>query len=314
MSIAHAEKLFRTEYHKHEHKRLGETVTFYQVDDLPQSVANNDKGLSGVYNTFLDALDGSYCASDGGDAPGIDAAHSDPLPRGCKAPHNPSASGDTGVATYQGDNGSVTGCLSGSGQNGTTFAPYTPSGCPWVTSVDATQIQNDQAIKEPESALQTSQSNPGAPGGVITGGGFSNIFPAPDYQSSALAHYFSQHDPGIPSSELIHRTGHAYPDISAIGAPFPTYGNQTLQHYLDTSLPTPMWASIITLINAERQAIGKGPVGFINPVLYKHAADVLTDVRNGSIPGCGSAGFWDPATGMGTPRYPDLLKFFLSLP
>ena len=54
--------------------------------------------------------------------------------------------------------------------------------------------------------------------------------------------------------------GRGYPDISANGATFPTYVNQTLQHYYGTSLSTPLWAAVITLINTERQAVGKGPV------------------------------------------------------
>ncbi|KAK3109916.1 hypothetical protein LTR53_016335 [Teratosphaeriaceae sp. CCFEE 6253] len=350
-----------------------QTVTMYQVDDLPQTEAANAKGLSGLYNTFLDALDGSYCSTGGGDAPGIDAQYPDPLPGGytgrrmcgtytptrvlsvsyAQAEHDfPAkyqqrqcnefmklglqrhtiffASGDTGVATYAGDNGSVSGCLPGLGQQDTIFAPYTPSGCPWVTSVGATQLQSNQNIEDPESVLQTAQSNSGYAGGTISGGGFSNLFPAPAYQQTALAHYFAHHDPGLPSYHdsvspmgsgggVYNRAGRGYPDVSANGANFAMYVDQTLQHYLGTCLSTPLWASIITLINKERQAVGKGPVGFINPVLHQHAARVLTDIRNGSIPGCGSPGFsavegWDLASGLGTPRYPALLRLFLSLP
>lgn len=68
----------------------------------------------------------------------------------------------------------------------------------------------------------------------------------------------------------------------------------------------------------ERVAAGKGPLGFINPVLYRHP-EVLNDITNGTNPGCGTEGFsaaegWDPVTGLGTPNYPKLLELFLSLP
>jgi tripeptidyl-peptidase-1 len=90
-------------------------------------------------------------------------------------------------------------------------------------------------------------------------------------------------------------------------------------------------------INEARIAVGKGPVGFINPVLYQHT-EVFNDIKNGSNPGCHSEGFhavdgyvelvfnaltidiltriysWDPLTGLGTPQYPLLEQLFLSLP
>jgi tripeptidyl-peptidase-1 len=73
-----------------------------------------------------------------------------------------------------------------------------------------------------------------------------------------------------------------------------------------TSLAAPIWGGVITLvsrvslltdlsltiiqINEARSAVGKGPVGFINPVLYQHP-EVLNDIKNGSNPGCHSEGF-----------------------
>ena len=71
-------------------------------------------------------------------------------------------------------------------------------------------------------------------------------------------------------------------------------------------------------INEQRYQIGKGPVGFVPPVLYAHP-EVLNDITNGTNVGCGTEGFhaasgWDPATGLGTPNYPRMLSLFLSLP
>jgi tripeptidyl-peptidase-1 len=71
-------------------------------------------------------------------------------------------------------------------------------------------------------------------------------------------------------------------------------------------------------INEERLAGGKSTVGFVNPVLYANP-NVLNDITKGSNPGCGTDGFsavdgWDPATGLGTPNYPKMLKLFMSLP
>lgn len=71
-------------------------------------------------------------------------------------------------------------------------------------------------------------------------------------------------------------------------------------------------------INQERTAVGKGPIGFVNPVFYSHP-EIFHDIVNGTHPGCGTEGFsavkgWDPITGLGTPDYPKMLELFLSLP
>jgi tripeptidyl-peptidase-1 len=57
----------------------------YQVDDAYYAADGN---ITGFFNTFLDALDGSYCTysayGETGDAPGIDPTYPDPNPGGYK--------------------------------------------------------------------------------------------------------------------------------------------------------------------------------------------------------------------------------------
>ena len=81
------------------------------------------------------------------------------------------------------------------------------------------------------------------------------------------------------------------------------YGDWYTEGETGTSLSAPIFASIITLINQERTNAGKGPVGFINPVIYKHP-ELFDDITRGNVPGCNTAGFsavegWDPTTGLG---------------
>jgi len=83
-------------------------------------------------------------------------------------------------------------------------------------------------------------------------------------------------------------------------------------------LASPLFASVLTLLNQERAAVGKGSIGFVNPVLYRND-HVLNDITAGTNLGCGTEGFhavegWDPATGLGTPNYPKMKDLFLSLP
>lgn len=85
-----------------------------------------------------------------------------------------------------------------------------------------------------------------------------------------------------------------------------------------TSASSPVFAAIITRINEERIAVGKGPVGFVNPTLYAHP-EMFHDITTGTNPGCNTNGFsaakgWDPLTGLGTPVYPAMLKVFMALP
>lgn len=107
-------------------------------------------------------------------------------------------------------------------------------------------------------------------------------------------------------------------DVSANGAYLRAYLDGLDYHWFGTSLASPIWGSITTLINGERLLQGKGTVGFVNPVLYEHPW-VLHDIVNGTNVGCGTEGFhaapgWDPSSGLGTPDYPQLLELFLSLP
>ncbi|KAK4539399.1 hypothetical protein LTR36_010962 [Oleoguttula mirabilis] len=251
------------------------------------------------------------------------------------------ASGDYGVASFPGSNGNEFGCLSGSGQNGTIYNPDYPSGCPYITAVGATRLYPNQTVKDAESAMQvnltafniaTGDGPTDAPYDFFaTGGGFSNYFTPPSYQAAAVSNYLSEYDPAVPyytvnanasnvgaNGGVYNRAGRGYPDVSANGAFLLTYVNLTQGTFFGTSLASPIFGAVITLINEERTAAGKGPVGFVNPVLYEHP-EVLNDVTNGSNPNCGSAGFetapgWDPVTGLGTPNYPKMLELWMTLP
>lgn len=77
---------------------------------------------------------------------------------------------------------------------------------------------------------------------------------------------------------------------------------------------------MFTMINDARLAVGKSPIGFINPTIYStRFAGLFNDITVGYNPGCGTTGFnathgWDPVTGLGTPNFPKLLAAWLELP
>jgi len=108
------------------------------------------------------------------------------------------------------------------------------------------------------------------------------------------------------------------PDISANGVNYVIAIDGTFNYVYGTSASTPVVGSILTLINAARLDLGKGPIGFINPTLYANPG-MFNDITSGGNQGCGTPGFtavtgWDPVTGLGTPNFPKMLAVFLALP
>lgn len=87
-----------------------------------------------------------------------------------------------------------------------------------------------------------------------------------------------------------------------------------------TSMSGPIIAAIFTRLNEELIAAGKSRIGFVSPALYANPS-MFNDITigNQSAGGyCHGKGFkavpgWDPVTGLGSPIYPEMLKYFLSI-
>ncbi|KAI1827579.1 peptidase S8/S53 domain-containing protein [Xylaria intraflava] len=229
------------------------------------------------------------------------------------------ASGDSGVANRY-NAGYPNSCLNIDQQfvdnNGTRFSPSFPVNCPYITAVGATTLLGNDTDSG-ERAV--SQPGSGPANAYYSGGGFSDYFPVPSYQESAVRHFMDHYAPNY-GPNVYNNSGKArgFPDVAAIGLNVATVWNGTTSGVGGTSASAPIFASIVTLLNEERLAIGKGPIGFLNPTLYRHP-EAFNDITIGGNPGCGTEGFkatpgWDPVTGLGTPNYEKLLPIFLSLP
>ncbi|KAF8302073.1 subtilisin-like protein [Clavulina sp. PMI_390] len=318
----------------------------HQIVSLYQT---GDTVIGGSHNTFLDALDSSYCA---GNDPSYDPTYPDTKPGGYKGnscgvyknelPKVVStsysydefgltlaykkrqcneylklgllgvtfvfSSGDNGVAgngdkCIDAKTGEVT-------KSGTRFNPSYPGTCPYVLAVGATEVYPGKKVTDPEGASNEV---------IYSGGGFSNHFPLPTYQSTAVKKYFAQHKPSFTGSQYDNTMKtRGYPDISANGAKYVVAAASKFTKLYGTSASAPVVASMIALINNARHAKGKKPVGFINPALYAHP-ELFHDITYGRNPGCGTKGFeavsgWDPVTGLGTPRFKKLMTYFSNLP
>merc|ERR1712070_1105749 len=87
-----------------------------------------------------------------------------------------------------------------------------------------------------------------------------------------------------------------------------------------TSASAPAVASMIALLNAEQMRRGEPPLGFVNPWLYQLqqlASDNFVDVTWGDTAstedlqckyGFSAKPGWDPASGLGIPRFRKLLE------
>ncbi|PCG89982.1 Peptidase S8/S53, subtilisin/kexin/sedolisin [Penicillium occitanis (nom. inval.)] len=359
-----------------------QTITDYEVDDFIVQSNPNDTYTFG-FNTFLDALDGSYCTfsayGETGNDPYLDQSYPDPggwqgeLMCGVYKPTNVIsvsyggqevdlplsyqrrqcleyaklglqgvsflfASGDSGVSNYPNSGDGPTGCI---GSKLNVFNPTWPNTCPYVTNVGATKVYPGKTVWDPESAVFDPAGHPYSVN-YSSGGGFSNVFPIPDYQQDAVANFFKEHNPPYPyysalapdtndiqqmididslvgnTGGIYNRIGRGVPDVAANGDNIVVYngGNYTLSG--GTSASTPIFASVINRINDERLWAGKSPLGFLNPSLYANPS-MLNDITNGTNPGCDTLGFsavpgWDPVTGLGTPNFPKMLKYYMSLP
>jgi len=186
----------------------------------------------------------------------------------------------------------------GPGNTGTftcrKFDATWPAVSPWVTAVGGTYI---------EGGVEAAWGD--------SGGGFSNVFGRASYQSAAVEAYLSQE--GLPDEKYWNKTGRAIPDVSALATNYQVVSGGSTASVSGTSAATPVFAAIIALVNDERLASGKTPLGFLNPALYK-LGSVGYDVVSGSnkASGC-KTGFpatkgWDAVTGLGTPLYADLAK------
>lgn len=194
------------------------------------------------------------------------------------------ASGDDGV----GRDGHCTSDESGTPR----FVPVFPASCPYVTSVGATRLVGPEAV-----AFD-------ARGSFVSGGGFSDYFPTPQYQKQHVNRYLQGLDTSL--SPYFNHWGRGYPDVSAIGYHYVVVWNGSGVLQDGTSASAPAFASLVALVNDALLAEGKPTLGFLNPLLYSRGSEAFTDVTVGSNFGCNTTGFparkgWDAASGLGTP-------------
>lgn len=135
--------------------------------------------------------------------------------------------------------------------------------------------------------------------GSATGGGVSEIFSMPSWQSGFAV---------PPSSNPGGNSGRGVPDISGDADPETGYillFNGEPAVFGGTSAVAPMYAGLIALFNQE---LGK-PVGYLNPSLYAmYNSSIFSDITSGDNGAYKAGRGWDACTGLGTPDGINLLN------
>lgn len=141
--------------------------------------------------------------------------------------------------------------------------PTFPAACPYITSVGGTTgFQSETAAN-------------------FSAGGFSNVFARPSYQDTAVTNYLTN-ILGSTNAGLFNTSGRGYPDVSAQSIGLQVVVDGVVQSVDGTSASSPIFASVIALLNDLLLQNGRGTLGFLNPLLYgTNFTSALTDIISG---------------------------------
>jgi kumamolisin len=166
-----------------------------------------------------------------------------------------------------------------------------PASSPYVIACGGTTLELSSGKISSETVWNELSQDEGA-----TGGGISEVFATPSFQSAA----------GVPAAPNGF-AGRGVPDVAADADPSSGFnvvidGDSTVVG--GTSAVAPLWAGLLARIN---QSIGK-PVGYLNPLIYPQSvAQTFHDITSGNNDGYSAGPGWDPCTGLGTPNGAALL-------
>jgi subtilase family serine protease len=166
-----------------------------------------------------------------------------------------------------------------------------PASCPAAIAVGGTSLQPD--------GTETAWTYNGPDNGGATGGGFSSVFPAPDFQVPVIQAYARSGQP----------YGRGLPDVAFNADPATGYQiifQGQIAVVGGTSVSCPVFAAAVALANQRRAQRGLPPVSGLTRTLYSaHSRLPFRDVTVGNnsfngVPGYSAGPGWDPCTGFGS--------------
>ena len=189
------------------------------------------------------------------------------------------------ITVASGDNGSSDGVIDG--QNHVDF----PASGPHVLACGGTNLQGSGSNIISETVWNAQ------PRGGATGGGVSNVFALPTWQSGV-----GVPKPTTPSG------GRGVPDVAGDADPATGYVIRVDAKTIvigGTSAVAPLYAGLLALANQQNGVAS----GFINPVIYTaKAKPAFRDITQGDNGNFKAGTGWDPCTGLGTPIAPQFIQ------
>lgn len=142
-----------------------------------------------------------------------------------------------------------------------------------------------------------------------SGGGFSNHYPLPQWQSGLKAPFVTRSFPDV-TFNADPESGEAMwirPDLNSPPA---------WQVVGGTSMAAPQWAAFLALVNEARKDKGFKTIGFLNPILYgatpPEKIAIFVDITSGNNGLYTAKEGWDAVTGWGSMRAYAMLDFLSS--
>jgi kumamolisin len=189
------------------------------------------------------------------------------------------------ILAASGDQGATDGESSG------TLAVDFPASSPYVVGCGGTRLTLAGATIESEVVW-----NDLADGDGGTGGGVSEDFPLPSYQSGRDV-------PMAPNGYV----GRGVPDVAANADPdtgYAVYIDGAATVIGGTSAAAPLWAALLARVI---EGLGKS-LGYVNPLLYSSGlVNGYREITSGNNDGYSAAAGWNPCTGLGSPQGSKLL-------
>ena len=181
-------------------------------------------------------------------------------------------------------------------------------GSPYVTSVGGTQLK---CLSNESHSLEEAWDG--------STGGFNPNYATPTWQRSAVLAYLNNTPSSKrPNNSWFNTSARGLPDVALL-AQHTVVVDGVVNVGAGTSVSSPAFAGLISLLNNARLSANKTAMGMLGPFMYSNP-DAFQDITSGrtgdgnDCPAYQAVPGWDPATGLGSPNFTALLAAAMDLP